>query len=132
MKEQLTFEQYLDRYIPDHKSVSYSGFNDPTEGWWYNWIESGHAETERKERLKSIKEDAIKVQNAKMEQVAYRKTIEVETGLIHLKEKIDDLCNFQKQPSAYEEIVDFIIERINQKEKLQVSKNSVRDYISNK
>ena len=42
-KENLTFEEFREKYIYNWRQVPCSAFSDPNEGWYYQWLsyESG-------------------------------------------------------------------------------------------
>ena len=42
-EEKLTYEQYREKFIPNWRNVPSSGWNDTNEGWYYQWLDSGHA-----------------------------------------------------------------------------------------
>lgn len=94
MKEQLTFEQYREIYIPNWRNVRCSGWNDPNEGWYYNWLESGHAEEcqkqEKEYRQKILEQSTIKkAQEAFIEKIwneaTSNKTLEEILGVAYGK-----------------------------------------------
>lgn len=56
--EQLTYEQYRERYIPNWRYIPGNQWNDPNEGWYYNYLNSGHAEEDRKQKEESARKFA--------------------------------------------------------------------------
>ena len=37
MNNKITFEQWKDIFVPNWRSITYSGFNDPNQGWYYQY-----------------------------------------------------------------------------------------------
>ena len=87
MKEQLTFDQYKDKFIPNWRNIRYSGFCDPNEGWYYQWLESGHAESEVKERRERSSRFAEEDEQRKIQEEAdYQEgLVEFTNQLYHLE-----------------------------------------------
>ncbi len=106
MKAQLTFDQYRDRNYPQWRVETYSGFADPNEGRYYEWIDSGHAEEERLDKQKRAEEFAKKAQEEEhLKKQRYSKVIDKLQLPKDLEERIVELTS-QK---FYDEFVDSLI-----------------------
>ena len=128
MQEQLTFEEYLKRYVPNCKTYPCNGYNDPYQDWNYNWIMSGHAEKERLDYLKSEEESLMIAANRKKEYNEIRMKVIDETGINEIKEGIALLgCSH-----LYEEFIEMLIKSHKNYLEVEKSKANVRLLIMEK
>jgi len=44
----MSYEAWREKFIPNWRDVPSSGWNDPNEGWYYDWLSSGYCNKEVK------------------------------------------------------------------------------------
>lgn len=127
MKEQLTFEQWLSKYVPDHKSHRCNAWNDPYQDWNHQWIMSGHAEDERNKYIQSEQESLRLAEQYQKDEEDLQKLVINQTRISEIKESI---CLFTGNESLYNDIICSLVWTYKQKQRVIQSSNELRDYLN--
>lgn len=126
MKDQLTFEQWLEKYIPNHRTYPCNGHNDPYEMWWHKWISSGHAEEEKQRQKEQTKEWDRK----EKERVAKEKKFRLDAiSKANIPKELPEMVIGIWGESIWKELLDLIVEKQKQELKAKESKEALRKYI---
>ncbi len=129
MKDQLTFEQWLEKYIPNHRSYPCNGHNDPYEVWWHKWINSGHAEAEKAKREEQSREWDRK----EKERVLKEKNFRIDAiAKANIPDELQDIVIGIWGESIWKEMLDLIVEKQKSELRNKESKEALRKYIESK
>lgn len=121
MKDQLTFEQWLEKYIPNHRDYPCNGYNDPYQEWWYYWMGSGHAEEARLKREAESKEWDRKQKEKREAEDKFR---EDAINKANIPDDVSVSIRSIWGESVWEELLNILVEK--QKEDIKKKENKER------